>query len=88
MLHRYDKRGIGENHTILDSNVWGNMTINDLVQDANKALEVLMQQPEVDNYKITVLGHSEGTVVSPRVSIDNPDKVKNIVLGCISTKHE
>ena len=77
---RYDKRGIGENHTILDSNVWGNMTINDLVQDANKALAVLMQQPEVDNNNITVLGHSEGTVVSPKVAIDNPDKVKNIVL--------
>ena len=28
---RYYKRGIAENHTILDSNVWGNMTINDLV---------------------------------------------------------
>jgi uncharacterized protein len=77
---RYDKRGIGTNHTILDSNVWGNLTINDLEQDANKALVVLMQQPEVDNSKITVLGHSEGTVIAPRVAIDNPDKVKNIVL--------
>jgi pimeloyl-ACP methyl ester carboxylesterase len=26
------------------------------------------------------LGHSEGTVISPRIAIDNPDKVKNIVL--------
>jgi uncharacterized protein len=77
---RYDKRGIGENHTIVDSNVWGNMTINDLVQDANKALSVLMKQPEVDPNRITVLGHSEGTVISPRVAIDNPGKVKNIVL--------
>ena len=56
------------------------MTINDLVQDANKALAVLMQQPEVDANRITVLGHSEGTVIAPRVAIDNPDKVKNIVL--------
>ena len=39
-----------------------------------------MQQPEVDNNNITVLGHSEGTVVSHKVAIDNPDKVKNIVL--------
>ncbi|MGZ5471018.1 MAG: alpha/beta hydrolase family protein, partial [Nitrososphaeraceae archaeon] len=31
---RYDKRGIGENNTILDSNVWGNVTSNDLKQDA------------------------------------------------------
>jgi uncharacterized protein len=77
---RYDKRGVGENHTIVDSNVWGNMTINDLVQDANKALSVLMKQPEVDNNRVTVLGHSEGTVIAPRVAIDNPDKVKNIVL--------
>jgi hypothetical protein len=77
---RYDKRGIGENHTIVDSNVWGNMTINDLIQDANKALAVLMKQPEVDPNRITVLGHSEGTVISPRVAIDNPGKVKNIVL--------
>ena len=77
---RYDKRGIGTNHTILDSNVWGNLTINDLEQDANKALAVLTQQPEVDNSRITVLGHSEGTVIGPRVAIDNPDKVKNIVL--------
>jgi alpha-beta hydrolase superfamily lysophospholipase len=77
---RYDKRGIGTNHTILDSNIWGNLTIDALVQDANKALAVLMQQPEVDNSKITVLGHSEGTVITPTVAIDNPSKVKNIVL--------
>ena len=77
---RYNKRGIGENHTILDSNVWGNMTINDLVQDANKALSVLMKQPEVDRNRITVLGHSEGTVITPLLAIKNPDKVKNMVL--------
>ena len=75
---RYDKRGIGENHTIVDSNVWGNMTINELVQDANKALLVLIKQPENDPNRITVLGHSEGKVISPRVAIDNPGKVKNI----------
>jgi alpha-beta hydrolase superfamily lysophospholipase len=77
---RYDKRGIGTNHTILDSNIWGNLTIDDLKQDAAKALAVLMQQPEVDVNKITVLGHSEGTTLAPRVAIDNPSKVNNIVL--------
>jgi pimeloyl-ACP methyl ester carboxylesterase len=82
---RYDKRGVGENHTIIDSNVWGNLTINNIIQDANKALAVLMQQPEVDVNRISVLGHSEGTVVTPRVAIDNPDKVKNIILmGALS----
>jgi uncharacterized protein len=77
---RYDKRGVGTNHTIVNSNAWGNLTINDIVLDANKALAVLMNQPEVDANKITVLGHSEGTVISPRLAIDNPNKVKNIVL--------
>ena len=77
---RYDKRGIGANFTSLDSNVWGNLTINDLVQDADKALAVLAQQPEVNPNNITILGHSEGTIIAPRVAIDNPTKVKNIVL--------
>lgn len=54
---RYYKRGIGTNHT-LDTYVWGNVMLNDLKEDANTALGMLMQQPEVDNTKITVLGIS------------------------------
>lgn len=78
---KYDKRGVGSNHTVLDSNVWGNITINDLKQDAEAALAVLLQQPEVNaTEKATLVGHSEGTIVTPRVAADNPDKVKNIVL--------
>jgi uncharacterized protein len=78
---RYDKRGIGANFTILDKNVWRNMTFNDLKQDADKALNVLMAQPEVnDTKKITILGHSEGAIIAPRVAVDNPTKVKNIIL--------
>ena len=77
---RYDKRGIGANKTILDSNVWGNLTANQLKQDAEKALNVLIQQPEVDPKKITLIGHSEGTIIAPRVAIDNSTNVKNIIL--------
>src|SRR5215211_1214537 len=77
---RYDKRGIGENHTILNSNVWGNVTINDLKQDAEKALDVLIQQPEVDAKHATLVGHSEGSMIVPRIAIDNPEKVDKIVL--------
>ena len=40
-----------------------------------------LQQPEVNaTKKATLIGHSEGTVVAIRIAIDNPDKVKNIVL--------
>ena len=76
---RYDKRGISQNRTI-DQNVWGNATVNDLMQDAEKALSVLTMQPEIDPKRISLIGHSEGTIIAPRVAIDNPTKVKNIVL--------
>jgi uncharacterized protein len=76
---RYDKRGAGANFTI-DQNVWGNATINDLIQDSKKALNVLTQQPEVDPNRISLIGHSEGTIIAPRVAIDNSTKVKNIIL--------
>lgn len=77
---RYDKRGVGSNFTVADANVWGNVTFNDLKNDAEKALDVLIKQPEVDPSRITLIGHSEGTTIVPRVAIDNPTKVKNIVL--------
>src|SRR5215469_14633469 len=76
---RYDKRGASANHTI-NQNIWTNTTINDLIQDSKKALNVLIQQPEVDSKRISIIGHSEGTGIAPRVAIDNPTKVKNIVL--------
>ena len=76
---RYDKRGVGANAT-LDTNVWGNATIDDLIQDSKKAMNVLIQQPEVDPKRISIIGHSEGTIIAPRVAIDNSTKVKNIIL--------
>ena len=64
----------------MDTNVWGNSTANDLIQDSKKALNVLIQQPEVDPKRISIIGHSEGTLYAPRVAIDNSTKVKNIIL--------
>jgi uncharacterized protein len=77
---RYDKRGVGENATILDANVFGNATVQQLQKDAEVALDVLMQQPEVDKGNITLLGISEGTTIAPRIAAEHPDNVKNIVL--------
>jgi pimeloyl-ACP methyl ester carboxylesterase len=76
---RYDKRGIGANITT-NHNVWGNSTINDLIHDAKKALNILTLQPEVDPKRISIIGHSAGTIIAPRVAIDNSTKVKNIIL--------
>jgi pimeloyl-ACP methyl ester carboxylesterase len=76
---RYDKRGIGANITI-DQNVWGNSTINDLILDAEKALNILTLQPEVDPERISIIAHSQGTIIAPRLAIDNSMKVNNIIL--------
>jgi uncharacterized protein len=61
---------------------------NDLKHDAEKALAILAQQPEVDPSRITIIGHSEGTMIAPRVAIDSNNtnnnsttpRVQNIVL--------
>ena len=76
---RYDKRGVSGNYTILDSNVWGNNTANDQIQDGKKALNVLVTACKVDPKKISIIGHSEGTLYAPRVAMDNSTNVKNIV---------
>ncbi len=77
---RYDKRGVTSNYTILDPDVWGNLTIDQLVQDVDKALQLLVKQPEVDTHLVSILGHSEGTLIAPKVVVDNPGKVKNVIL--------
>src|SRR5215208_193685 len=89
---RYDKRGVGANSQIIDTNIWGNVTFDSLKNDAAKALNILIEQPEVDPDKITLIGHSEGTMIIPRLAIDlnnnnsnntstgNLTKVANIVL--------
>jgi dienelactone hydrolase len=78
---RYDKRGVGAtSYTISNSNVYGNATANDFIHDAKKALNVLIQQPEIDPKRISILGHSEGTLYTPRVAIDNSTKIKNVML--------
>jgi dienelactone hydrolase len=78
---KYDKRGNGENGTIINNNLWGNMTYNDLKQDAKKAVSVLIQQPEVDTKKISLIGHSEGGEIVTRLATDNSTtKFDNILL--------
>jgi uncharacterized protein len=32
-----------------------------------KALDVLMKQPEVDPHRISIIGHSEGTMYAPEL---------------------
>ena len=77
---RYDKRGIGENGTIVDLNTYANATVQQFQSDAEAALNILIQQPEVDPERITIIGHSEGAIIAPRIAAERPDNVQNIVL--------
>ncbi|MHA2068257.1 MAG: alpha/beta hydrolase family protein, partial [Candidatus Thorarchaeota archaeon] len=76
---RYNKRGVGLTGLTLDADIVMNKTVQDLIQDAEKALDVLMQQNQVDPSYITIIGRSEGAVIAPIVAIEKPD-VKNVVL--------
>ena len=76
---RFNKRGVGLNDTILDASVVNNTTYQNYNGDAEKALKVLKAQPEVNGNDITVLGHSEGAIVAPRIALEDRE-VKKIVL--------
>ena len=81
---KYDKRGVaGESYTILNSNVWGNNTVDHQIQDGKKALNTLVQQPEVDPKRTSILGHSEGTLYAPIMAMDNSTFVNNIILMAV-----
>jgi predicted esterase len=78
---RYGRSGVNSNFTLSEDNVWGDVTFDDLKQDAEKALSVLLQQTEVNtNKKATLIGHSEGIMIAPRIAVINSDKVRDIVL--------
>jgi uncharacterized protein len=65
---RYDKRGVGTNNTILDSNIWIISIANDLIKDSKRALNVL-KQPEIDPNRISVIGHSEVHCMSQELQL-------------------
>jgi len=78
---RYNKRGVGPNGAIIDAEAWGNMTVQDLVGDAERALAALREQPEVDHTRITIIGHSEGTMIAPRIAAGDPAVTSIVLMG-------
>ena len=81
---RYNKRGVGMNSTIIDQNIFFNITIQSLIQDAETALQVLIEQGEVDASDVTIIGHSEGSIIAPRIAYNYPCVKKIILLGAVA----
>lgn len=75
---RYDKRGCGESEgDFYKTGLW------DLVDDAQRALEFLKSQSEVDGSRIILIGHSEGCVVAPALNAREPVQGMAL-LACIA----
>jgi uncharacterized protein len=83
---RFNKRGVGLNGTILNESAINNSTFQTYKSDAEMALKALEAQPEVNKSDITVVGHSEGALVAPRVAIENKE-VKKLVLMAAPAKN-
>lgn len=78
---RFNKRGVGLNGTVLDAGIVANSTFQSYKSDAEKALAVLRAQPEVDKGDITLLGHSEGAIVAPRIAREDAEIRKMVLLS-------
>jgi pimeloyl-ACP methyl ester carboxylesterase len=65
---RYDKRGIGSS-----GGNFRTATTKDFTDDADAALRYLKTSNEIDADHLGLIGHSEGGIVAPALSIRNPD---------------
>jgi pimeloyl-ACP methyl ester carboxylesterase len=73
---RYDKRGVGHSQ----GDYWSS-GFDDRLTDAVAAVNWLKAQPEVDDSKVFVLGHSEGALVSVRLAAGAAGIAGVILLG-------
>jgi len=73
---RYDKRGCGKS-----SGKYWETGFYDLIQDAKAMYTYLTAQECIDKDLVFLLGHSEGTMSAPRISLDYPSIAGLILLA-------
>jgi len=73
---RYDKRGCGKS-----SGDYGKAGLYDLIQDAKAMYEYLTSQQCINRELIFLLGHSEGTLIAPKISLEYRDIAGLILLA-------
>ena len=81
MVLRYNKRGTTRNATMVDYAVYSKATVDTFKADAETALQVLKNHPNADQSDITVIGHSESSIIVTRMAEDDPSITKIIMLG-------
>jgi pimeloyl-ACP methyl ester carboxylesterase len=73
---RFDKRGVGDSQ--------GDATLasrDDLLDDAQAAIEALKAQPGVDPTRIILVGHSEGSYLAPVLAVEDADVAGTVLLA-------
>lgn len=73
---RMDDRGVGASTGDLNT-----ATLSALVKDAERLVDYLKALPDVDPFKVVVLGHSEGGVIAPIVASNDPTIAGVIILA-------
>ena len=81
MVLRYNKRGTTRNATMADYAVYSKATVETFKADAETALQVLKDHPEADLNDITLIGHSESSIIVTRMAEDDPSITKIVMLG-------
>jgi pimeloyl-ACP methyl ester carboxylesterase len=81
MVLRYDKRGVTRNATMADYPLYAEATVDTFKEDAEAALAKLKENPMADISDITVIGHSESSIIVPRMAEDDPTITKVVILG-------
>ncbi len=81
MVLRYNKRGTTRNATMADYALYSMATVETFKADAETALKVLKNHPDADQSDVTVIGHSESSLIVARMAEDDPSITKVVMLG-------
>jgi hypothetical protein len=81
MVLRYNKRGVQRNATMANYTLFSEATVNTFKDDAEAALAVLRDNPMADDADVTVIGHSESSIIVTRMAEDDPSISKVVMLG-------
>ncbi|MCP4200972.1 MAG: alpha/beta fold hydrolase [bacterium] len=76
---RYNKRGASFDHQDDQPELLIDSTLEDLIRDAESAYTALVDHPMADPQRMAVYGHSEGSIIAPRVG-RRVDGAKLVVL--------
>ncbi len=83
---RYNKRGASFEHESDEPEILRASTFDDLVDDAAEALAALRAHPKADPARLMVYGHSEGSLVAPRLARAHDDVVLIVMVGSVANK--